>query len=135
MLKKKFDIQAEQGTKIIFILPLMVFSIFVIFLTNDLATSSSVDSQGLVIGNSSSNFSNPFTQSGVAGGNLRPPICDLSGWGILTNIFGLKCVADQVGFFIGLSFISSEYLLLNIIVFLPLGIGMSWAILELIRGV
>jgi len=137
MGKKKVRLTARQGSKVIFILPVLVFSIFVIFISINLATAQS--SPQFALGNSSANFSGGnITQGNLIGNNgkaIRPPVCDLSGFGLIANLFGVKCVTDYIGLFIGLAFISSDFLLLNVLVFLPLGLATTWVILELIRGV
>lgn len=118
-------------SKIAFILPYMVFMFFVIFASVEWQTANAYNPDIVNYGNIS--HGSNITQGAVISGNVRPPTCEIEGWDAILDLGG--CATNYLGFFIGMAFISSDFLLLNILIFLPLGIAFIWIIFEMIRGV
>lgn len=120
-------------SKIAFVLPYMVFMFFVIFASVEMTKTEAINPTFLNYSNISTPRGSNVTQSAVLSGNIRPPTCQIDGIDAMLDVAG--CGMAYIGFFVSMAFISSDFLILNILLFIPLGITFIWAIFEMVRGV
>jgi hypothetical protein len=124
-----------MASKIAFILPYLVFMFFVVFVSVEMARgdASAYNPSYYSFSNQSVARGSNVTQAAVVSGDVEPPTCDIGGIDAMLDAAG--CGMAYIGFFIGMAFISTDFLMLNVIIFLPLGIAFIWTILEVVRGV
>lgn len=122
-------------SKIYFILPYLVFMFFVVFASVEWekAEITAYNPSFLNFTNSSTATGSAITTEAIVSGDISPPVCNIEGFDAMLDVLG--CGVSYLGFFVSMAFISSDFLILNILLFLPLGFAFIWAIFEMVRGV
>lgn len=122
-----------QIGEVYFVFMYVIFVISLVFLTSEYVRSQSAPSNytSYVSGNFTNQTYPQLTSSNLR--NFQPPNCNLSGWGIVTEIFGIRCVVDYGVWFLSLAFMSTEFLILNLIL-ISMSIGFVYIIIRLFRG-
>ena len=118
--------------EVAFIFIFITFTISLVFITSEYVRTQTeaTDSTAWISGNYTNQSYSQLTSQELE--NFKqPPVCDMNDW--LGNLLGIKCIADYGFWFLGMAFVSSEFLILNLIL-----IGMSivfvYIVIRLFRG-
>jgi len=64
--------------------------------------------------------------------DVSAPTCEIEGWDAVIDAIG--CIFSNLGVFLGMMTVSSEFAVIGTVLLIPLLIGMIYVILDLIRG-
>ena len=120
--------------EVAFMFIFITFTISLVFLTSEYVRTQTIETNTTLW--IEGNYTNQ-TYSQLTSEELRnftePPVCNLDGWGLVTSIFGVTCVVDYGVWFLGMAFISTTFLILNLVL-IGMGIVFVYIIIRLLRG-